>query len=129
MQPALTSHVAWCFEGICRQHIEDNAVELGVTRVGRHWDRHCELDVAGVDAAGQLVLAGECKMTHRPIGLLVLSELREKVLKLRTHTDENPRLAIFSTGGFTSRLKEEAASEGVLLIGASELGRERVAGK
>jgi len=121
MRPALAAHVAWCFEGICREYVENNAVRFGVVRVGRHWDRHHEIDVVGVNDVGQVVFAGECKMTNRRLGLSVLQELRKKLRYLPQDIGNELRLAVFSAGGFTAKLKQVAQRENVLLIDAFDL--------
>ncbi len=115
MQPHLRAHVAWCFEEICRQYVEDYAADFGVVRVGRCWDRHHEIDVAGVDMRGCMVLAGECKLTNKPVGLSVLQELRNKVLHF-CEEGESLVLVIFSTAGFTAALKRKARQENITLI-------------
>ena len=121
MRSALASHKAWCFEGICRQYVEDRAFDLGVVRVGRRWDRHREIDVVGVDASGRVLLAGECKMTRRPLGASVLQELREKMHHFASSGDEEPTLMVFSSGGFTEAFQKEAKLAGVILVGPNDL--------
>ena len=121
MKPALASHTAWCFEAICRQYVEDRTSGFGVIRVGRCWDRHQEIDVVGVDSVGRISLAGECKMTRRPVGVSVLQELQGKFQHFSKGDSHAAQLMIFSTGGFTQALKSKAKDEGVLLVGAEEL--------
>lgn len=116
MKPALASHIAWCFEVVCRQYIEDHAVEFGIVKVGSCWDRHHEIDVVGVDLDGDIVLAGECKMTKRPTGISVLNELKDKILHFFKNEEKDICLMIFSTGGFSEALSRRAADSGVQLI-------------
>ena len=119
MSKRLLHHQAWAFERICRQHVEDLASEFGAVRVGRHWDRQREIDVAAVDSENRVVFAGECKWHQRALGLNALSELREKVRQ--TWPDASPRLGLFSRGGFTSALERQAAQEGSLLFRIDDL--------
>lgn len=121
MQPALVAHTAWCFEEICRQYVENNCSRLGVVRVGRYWDRHHELDVVGVDAAGKVIWVGECKMTKTRVGVSVLGELRDTLEDLQLNPQGNVQLALFSAGGFTRELESLAKREKVLLLDAAAL--------
>ena len=93
---------------------DDYASEYGVVKVGRCWDRHHEIDVAGIDESGSLVLVGECKMTKSPAGISVLKELHDKVAHFAPSAD-NLRLVIFSSGGYTDALRREAKLDGVKL--------------
>jgi AAA+ ATPase superfamily predicted ATPase len=124
MRPALDSHMSWCYEVICRQYIEDHASDFGVVKVGRCWDRTCEIDVAAVNSEGNLVLAGECKMSKRAVGLSVLNELREKVQHF-CPSGGAVKLVVFSIGGFTDALVKVAKNDGVVLKGGRLL-RSRV---
>ena len=59
------------FERACRQHVEDELVQLGGVKVGRFWDRHAEADVVAVHEDGTVVLAGECQWSSVSVGLEV----------------------------------------------------------
>jgi len=121
MKPTLSSHVAWCFEDICRQYVEDRASEMGVVKVGRCWDRRHEIDVAGLSSDGRVALVGECKTSRRPVGVGALRSLRDKIRLLSVAPHGQPHLMVFSTGGFTEALRREARTCGARLVGPSEL--------
>ncbi|MDA0578187.1 MAG: ATP-binding protein [Verrucomicrobia bacterium] len=122
MQERLQRHLAWAYEDVCRQHVEDFASVPGIVRVGRYWDRSTELDVAAVDEKGALVFAAECKWTSRPVGLDVVRKLEEAVAKVPGHVPSGVRLGLFSTAGFTPPVAAWAkARDAVLVDGAGLL--------
>ena len=79
MRDRLALHKAWAFEEVCCQYVEDLAERIGVVRVGRFWNKECEIDVAAVNSAGDVVFAGECKASSSPVGLDVARALEQKV--------------------------------------------------
>ena len=123
MKERLARHVAWAFERACRQHTEDELERFGGVKVGRYWDKHAEVDVVAVDEDGEVVLAGECKWSSRPIGLDVGKALHHKVETLWPDRAERIRLALFSPRGFTEALKTWASANGAWLVSAEEMVR------
>lgn len=121
MAPQLTGHLAWAFEEVCRQYVEDRAVPLGVVRVGRFWDASSEVDVVGVDEMGSVVLAGECKWTSRPVGVSVGKELAAKTERWTDPTGTGIRLVVFSAAGFDAAIRSWAAATGALLLDLKDL--------
>jgi hypothetical protein len=123
MAERLARHISWAFERACRQHAEDELERFGGVKVGRYWDKHAEVDVVAVDERGDVVLAGECKWSNRPIGLDVGQALRRKVEALWPDRIETIRLALFSPRGFTRALESWAAANGTWLVSAEDLVR------
>lgn len=119
MRDRLTLHQAWAFEDVCRQYVEDMA-GIGAVRVGRFWDKEREIDIAAVNSACDVVLAGECKWSSSPVGLDVAKALEQKVERTFGPGRE-VRLAIFSASGFTDALREWAKNEGVLVADAADI--------
>jgi len=121
MQERLSRHLAWAFEDVCRQHVEDRLHEIGAVKVGRFWNRHEEIDVVAVDEEGAVVLAGECKWTERPASVEVGETLRRKVERLWPERHDRIRLAVFSAGGFGDALQGWARERGAWLLGGRDL--------
>lgn len=121
MRDRLARQVAWAFERACREHAEDELARLGGVKVGRFWDRHAELDVVAVDEGGEVVLAGECKWSNRPVGLEVAKGLEQKVRDLWPHRAGQVRLALFSARGFTPPVETWARASRASLVSAKEL--------
>ena len=123
MEPRLKTHMGWAFERVCREYVEDRAEEFDVVRVGRYWDRKVEVDIVGVDADGEVLLAGECKWTARRMGMEPLRQLEERVRTLWPDRADSIRLLMFSGGGFSPALETEAQRRGgrLSLVGCREL--------
>jgi AAA+ ATPase superfamily predicted ATPase len=121
MQERLARQVAWAFERACRQHAEDELLQLGGVKVGRFWDRHAEVDVVAVDEDGRVVLAGECKWSNRRVGLEVGKALEQKVQTLWPDRAGQIRLALFSAQGFTPPVETWARANGTWLVSAKEM--------
>ena len=107
-----TQMIAPGFDQFVASKAEDAARELvrlefpDLTRVGRHWDRHNEIDIVGLDATGEVGLIGEVKWwRNKPVGLNVLTELRRKAEALEIDAGK-ARYLLFSGSGFTPELKE-----------------------
>jgi AAA+ ATPase superfamily predicted ATPase len=121
MNERLQRHLAWSYEEVCRQHVEDHRPVPGIVRVGRYWDRSAELDVAAVDEKGRLLFAAECKWTSRPVGLDVVRELEGAVAKVPGYAAGAVRLGLFSTGGFTPAVAAWAKDKDAVLVDGDSL--------
>ncbi|NLG35404.1 MAG: ATP-binding protein [Lentisphaerae bacterium] len=117
----LAAQIAWAFEEVCRQHVEDIAAQYGAVKVGRFWDRTMEIDVAAVNEKGDVVLAGECKWTSKPVGKDVIQALQGKVAKAWPERHRAVGLMVCSSGGFTADARRLAAQAGMVLIGCEEV--------
>lgn len=109
VQPLLQRHVEFIFEKMCRDYAREHfALELDAVRVGRQWGAHYEIDIAGVDRANRLVLAGECKWSNLKVGLSVLRELQQTVHEQKLTVSSGIKWVLFSKCGFTDDLREYA---------------------
>lgn len=125
--PSLDEHLGRVFEKVSREYLRlHGSEELGLEpllRVGRHWGADFELDIMAEHADGSWSF-GECKWSRRPVGLPVLRKLRERIQRLpeRFRPPRAPVL-IFSSGGFTERLRRaaQAGTEQVSLISLEDL--------
>jgi len=104
----LQRHIARIFEQVCQQYCEDKAEQFGCLKIGRQWNRHYELDIAGVNEQGLLTLVGECKWSRNPVGVDVLNKLRNTVTEQKLPTHKNCAYLLFSKSGFTSELQDTA---------------------
>ena len=138
IEPELATHVAPVFEDLCREWVR---VTHGTQahRVGSWWGpaRHDlrrarervseEIDIVGV-ARNQVTLLGECKWTNKPLALRVLRDLDDYKLpalrQTKAKVSSQPRLLLFSRGGFEESLVREAAErEHVELVDAAQVCR------
>lgn len=110
LRPRLDQHIQHTYERLCRDYTRrHHAVPTETIKVGRQWGPHYEIDVAGVNTAHELTLAGECKWSTSPVGLSVLRDLQSKVNQTSLPTATDLRLLLFSRSGFTPELHAHAA--------------------
>lgn len=108
------NYLSFVYEDICRERMRDLSAEgtwdFRFDRLGRYWGRLTgEIDVLAVDTAGGRLIAGECKYSAGEKGLSVFHTLREKAQAVAAaERAEDIRYIIFSSGGFTKGLLEEA---------------------
>ena len=116
--PELDHHASLAWEDIAREHVAETMPD--VSRVGRWWGQvptgdarraeQREVDVAGLDAHGMLIVAGMCKWTNTPVDFDELNLLD----RLIPHVDARaapPMRYLFSRAGFTARLIDHAATD------------------
>lgn len=125
------SHTAFVYEDVCRQRMwdlnADGAWPFYFSKAGRYWESHTEIDVAAIDPDGANLILGECKYWQEPVGMNILKEL-EKKSEAVTWKRENRRqwYVLFSTGGFTEELREEARRRTDVLL-VDDGGDSRIA--
>lgn len=107
----LDYHLAGCYEDVCRELLCGLDEVPDCLRIGRQWGAHYEFDLAGVDAQGKLVLAGECKWSGQKVGLSVLNELRQKLAENALPCARDCRHVLFSRAGFSDELMAAAAAD------------------
>lgn len=112
--PLIESHVAFCFEQLCRFYVQKNATRYNCLKVGRQWSGKYEIDVAGVDADLQLILVGECKWSRKKVGLSVYRQLQAKVIENRLPIARSCKYLLFSRAGFTDELKKMEKTDNAL---------------
>jgi uncharacterized protein len=133
---ALPEHVAPVFEDVCRSWVW-SALPLQVETVGRWWGlaRHDlrasgqrmseEIDVVGA-LGHRVTVVGECKWQARPMDRGPLQALRAFKLPALAQTGvdiSGAQVVLFSRGGFTPDLREEAAQSNVTLVDVEDLLR------
>ncbi len=79
-------------------------------KLGRYWgSKTGEVDIVAIDSMGKNLIVGECKYTKSEKGTEVLHLLQSKGEVIKDITgSKNVEYIIFSTGGFTQNLKNEA---------------------
>jgi AAA+ ATPase superfamily predicted ATPase len=104
------------FEEVCRIHVWDLAaagrLPFQPQQVGQWWDSQTQVNVAALN--DEYILLGECRWRSRPVGPEALAELKQKAA--RVPGNRRQVLALFSRTGFTEPLRQEAATQGVLLL-------------
>lgn len=118
--PQLDHHTSYAWEEICREHVLREVPE--VRAVGRWWGQvptglgrateEREIDVVGVDAERQPVVAGMCKWTTAPVDFPELNLLDRLVPYLGSARPVERYL--FSRSGFTDRLRAHAEADPAL---------------
>ena len=100
-------HVAFVFEEVCRRSVYRMTDDIGFIprRVGRYWDKHCEIDVMALDTDGKKAFVGECKYhCSQPMDSRDLNALIAKVVNVKELKDCEIKYGLFSVTGFTDDL-------------------------
>ena len=116
LNPLIRNHIAFCYEQLCRDFVRSTYATFGCLKVGRQWSGNYEIDVAGVDANFRLNVAGECKWSHKKVGLSVCKELQGKVKDNKLPLASNCRYLLFSRAGFTEELERAAENDADLFL-------------
>jgi len=129
--PELDHHASIAWEEICQEHVLRTVPD--VAAVGRWWGQvpvgagggkrseEREVDVVGVDAHGEPVVAGMCKWTNAPIDFDELNLLDRLIPHIEGAGGAVTRM-LFSRSGFTARLRAHADADPRLhLIGPAEV--------
>jgi AAA+ ATPase superfamily predicted ATPase len=115
------------YEAIARQLFESWAAtdqfSFRVTRIGRWWDKHQEIDLAAIDEQHQTLFCAEVKWTAKPVGTNIYDQLKVKAETLaRQRAVRSAQLGLFSKCGFTEPLRKVAEKESVLLVKGDQVG-------
>ncbi len=99
--------------------MQQQSASLDCLKVGRQWAANYEIDVAGVDADFRLNVAGECKWSHKKVGMSFYHELRDKVAKHDLPVTPQCKYLLFSRSGFTDELEQqEIRDDSFSLVGS-----------
>ncbi len=108
------NYVSYIYEDVAREAMwklnMNDTWNFNFDKLGRYWGAKTgEVDIVAIDSMEKNLILGECKYTKSEKGLNVLHLLQEKgeVLKQITQS-KNVEYIIFSTGGFTKGLLDEA---------------------
>jgi len=116
------------YENICREKVWSiKRKPFNFERVGRWWDRDCEIDIVAFSAKEKKILFGEVKWSNKPVGENIYQKLKEKKNKVKWGSARRREYYIlFSKSGFTEKLKEIAKKEPLILEKFEDL-KDRVA--
>ncbi len=109
----VSGQVSFVYEDVCRQKMwqmnADEKCPITFSKIGRYWDKNTEIDIAAIEPEEKTLILGECKYWKEPVGINVLSSLEEKAKTVSWNkSDRKTWFVLFSTGGFTTELKELA---------------------
>jgi AAA+ ATPase superfamily predicted ATPase len=111
IEPLINKLISECYEEVCRQWIQERALNFNAVSVGRQWSSAYEIDVAAVNTKYELTVVGECKWSENKIGVSILRELEEKVICQSLPLAGDLRYVLFSKSGFSSDLEELATGK------------------
>lgn len=111
----LPQHVSVTFEAICIEAaweaIRRETME-SYSSVGRWWYGEDEIDIVGLDPAGDRLLCGECKWTNEPVGYSLVEDLQRKAKEVRWGgASREVAYALFSRSGFVDGLADDLGPE------------------
>lgn len=116
LTPLIESHIAHCYEKLCRDYVKFSPDAFGCHRIGRQWGKTFEIDIAGVGSQDELILVGECKWSRHKIGLSVLRALENKVVMNNLPVSASCNYILFSKSGFTAELEHQAQKESRIVL-------------
>lgn len=122
--PQLDHHASEAWEDICREYVL--RAFPGVSSVGRWWGQvptgsarrteEREIDIVGVDAQRQPVVAGMCKWTSAPVDFAELN-LLDRLTQYAGNGDVGDlQRVLCSRNGFSSRLRAHADTDPLLTL-------------
>jgi len=117
----VSGQVSFVYEDVCRQKMwkmnADEVWPFTFSKIGRYWDNNTEIDIAALDPDGKNLILGECKYWKEPVGINIFANLEEKAKKVAWNKNNRKTWYIlFSTGGFTTELKELAKSRNDIIL-------------
>jgi len=117
LQPLIDTHIAYCFEELCRQYIKNRILDFDCIRIGRQWGKNYEVDIAGVNSRNEFTLLGECKWSNKKVGCSVFLDLQNTAINNSFPLSDNCKYLLFSKSGFSDGLKELANdNQNIILI-------------
>lgn len=102
--------VAFVFEEVCRKSVYRMSDDIGFVprRVGRYWDRNCEIDVMALDTDSKKAFVAECKYRVRaPMDGSDLNHLITKTESIKELHGYEITYGLFSVSGFSDSLYDQ----------------------
>lgn len=113
------------FEKICREWLalqaDKGLLHFTPERIGAYWDKSVQIDFVAVNHHDQIIMAGECKWTNKPLAAEEMHSLEEKTKYLKSKYDYSIQLAFFSRSGFTPAACDLARKKHHQLFGLQDL--------
>lgn len=122
-----SDYMGLIFEKMCQQYLQRYASDLPIllNDVGQWWGtdakarKEIQIDIVGTPVEGNEYIIGSCKYRNEKIGTKELELLRSYASVFREGAIFH--YYIFSKGGFTPALMEEAEKDGVVLLTLDDL--------
>lgn len=133
IQNDLSDYMGYVFEKVCQDYMlrKNSLGKLPVlfTKIGRWWgndrQKKCQVEIDLIAGDGKEFIFCECKWRNERLDLGVLDTLRDKAavyLRQCAPSDGKKFYMLFSKGGFTKAVVEEAKKNGdIFLVGLEEL--------
>lgn len=105
----IDNQVSFVYEQICREKLWQMSAEgkfsCLLEKIGRWWDNTHEIDVVGLSETDKLLVLGECKYWHGPVGINILEQLEQKAAFVDWHKNDRTTIyVLFSINGFSTDL-------------------------
>ncbi len=112
-QNLIVNHTAYIYEDICREKLRtingSERLDCFYDRIGHWWDNKNEIDIVGINTAGNEILFGECKFRQKKMDVDVLEGLMQKSTAVVWKQDERKeQYILFSISGYTDELVQAA---------------------
>lgn len=114
------------FEELCQQWVlaqaRQNQLPFMPERVGAHWGKGAQVDVAAISWSERQLLLGECKWGKAPVGVNVIRELWERKTPIVRRALPNEgqgwdiHYAFFARQGFTATALAEGQKHQAMMI-------------
>jgi hypothetical protein len=115
----IDNHTAYVYERVCMEELwkMNGEGKLRFNKLGRWWDGKTEIDIVGLDGAGEDILFAECKYRTQPMDVDAYHALRGKSDRVDWNKGSRRCMyVLFSIGGFTERLKDLARHRDDLVL-------------
>lgn len=113
------------FEAVCRDWVRlalaQGVLAAPAVRVGTWWAANEEVDVVGLDAAGRVALAGECKWRNAPFDWAALEAYLAHLRALGDLVRPDVLHVLFSKSGFTDRVLAWAGEHAARTLAPADL--------
>ncbi len=110
--------VSLTFEDLAPDLLFKEQLPFEPERWGKWWDKNDEIDLMVINSKEKKALFVECKWSNNLVDIDVLNDLKRKSNRVDWFKGKREDFfGIISRKGFTKRVREVAAKEGVLLIG------------
>ncbi|MBI4493110.1 MAG: DUF234 domain-containing protein [Chloroflexi bacterium] len=121
----LPEYMGGPFEELCRDWVRlavgAGVVQAPVAKVGTWWAEHDQLDVVGLNAADEVVLAGECKWQAGGFDWQDLEHYLAHLRALGPRVRPDIAHLLFSTAGFAESVLAWAARGNARTLGPADL--------
>ena len=123
VKPELDHYTSHVFEEVCREYLREKnktqQLPFRFVKIGRWWNKTEELDVMALDKERKQYILGECKYKNSPFAMSDLRRMQEKFVP--KSQDVTLYYWLFSKGGFTKDVLEEAKRQGIQTVTVEDM--------